>query len=102
VLFASIPPTFAAAFIITSGISEFILDFVSSKENKFVSALVDPTTLEKLLEALSFLISDEPTKPLLPKIKTLISYPFSFYSKKILTLVSYKLIKIKYNQLHVY
>tara|TARA_B100001996_G_C18633219_1_gene582605 strand:- start:240 stop:404 length:165 start_codon:yes stop_codon:yes gene_type:complete len=50
VLFAKIPPTFAAAFITKSGLVSFITLEVSSKENRFVSFLFEEiislTTLE--------------------------------------------------------
>ena len=52
VLFASIPPTFAAALIIKSGLVFLIVLFVSSKENKSVSSLVDSTTSVIILDFL--------------------------------------------------
>tara|TARA_A100000164_G_scaffold118514_1_gene104597 strand:+ start:184 stop:462 length:279 start_codon:yes stop_codon:yes gene_type:complete len=72
VLFASIPPTFAAALIIKSGLIFLIVFFVSSKENKSVSSLVDSTTSVMILDFLNFLTTAEPTRPLLPKTNALI------------------------------
>lgn len=46
VLFANIPPTFAAAFIIKSGFTSFIVFVVSSKEKRFVSFLFEPIISE--------------------------------------------------------
>jgi hypothetical protein len=82
VLFARIPPTFAAAFIIMSGFTDFIVAFVSSNKNKFVSFLLDSTTSVKRFELLNLLTTEEPTRPLLPKIKALIFHLTKFYSKK--------------------
>lgn len=82
VLLASIPPTFAAALTIMSGFTDFIIVFVSSKWNKFVSFLLDSITSEIILELLNLLTTEEPTRPLLPKIKALIIHLFKFYSKK--------------------
>tara|TARA_B100001778_G_C18204413_1_gene457177 strand:- start:89 stop:367 length:279 start_codon:yes stop_codon:yes gene_type:complete len=72
VLFASIPPTFAAALIIKSGLVFIIVLFVSSKENKSVSSLVDSTTSVIIFDFLNFLTTAEPTRPLLPKTNALI------------------------------
>ena len=44
VLFANIPPTFAAALIIMSGLTASIVLLVSARENKSVSFLLDWTT----------------------------------------------------------
>jgi len=71
VLFAYIPPTLAAALIIKSGCVSSILFFVSSYENKLVSDLIDEKTSKDLLSA-KILLTAFPTKPLLPKINTLI------------------------------
>ena len=48
-LFATIPPTFAAQFTITSGFSYSIFCNVESYEKRFVSFLLEETTLSKLL-----------------------------------------------------
>tara|TARA_Y100000816_G_C26104492_1_gene586393 strand:+ start:919 stop:1197 length:279 start_codon:yes stop_codon:yes gene_type:complete len=72
VLFASIPPTFAAALMIKSGLVFLIVLFVSSKENKSVSSLVDSTTSVIILDFINFLTTAEPTRPLLPKTNALI------------------------------
>ena len=72
VLFASIPPTFAAALIIKSGLVFIIVLSVSSKENKSVSSLVDSTTSVIIFDFLNFLTTAEPTRPLLPKTNALI------------------------------
>tara|TARA_B100001741_G_C16540643_1_gene594157 strand:+ start:1713 stop:1967 length:255 start_codon:yes stop_codon:yes gene_type:complete len=84
-LFANIPPTFAAAFIKISGLTSSIVFFVSSNENKLVSSLLDSITSVIISEFLNFLATDEPTSPLLPKIKALIFHLIKFYSKKIIT-----------------
>ena len=44
VLFANIPPTFAAALIIMFGLTASIVLLVSARENKSVSFLLDWTT----------------------------------------------------------
>ena len=58
---------------------------VSSNENKLVSSLLDSITSVIISEFLNFLATDEPTSPLLPKIKALIFHLIKFYSKKIIT-----------------
>jgi len=73
-LFAKIPPTLAAALMITSGLVTLILFEVSSYENKFVSSLVEGIIVISLFLSRT-LFNDLPTKPLLPKIKTLIIFP---------------------------
>lgn len=76
VLFANIPPTFAAAFIIKSGFTSLIVFVVSSKEKRFVSFLFEPIISETEFEFDKFLTRFEPTKPLEPKIRILIFFPF--------------------------
>lgn len=84
VSFAKIPPTFAAALTMTSGLTESIVNLVCSKENKSVSCLVEAITSENISEELNFLIKEDPTSPLLPKIKTFISHLSFSILKKII------------------
>ena len=97
-LFAIIPPTFAAAFIKQSGLISSIVFFVDLKENKSVSSLVDATTSVKLFELFNFLMREEPTSPPLPNTSTLISHLYKFHSKKISKLIlEKKRFDMKYN-----
>ena len=75
-LLAKIPPTFAAALIIKSGLAA-VIDFeVSSKENKLVSFLEEGITFVTLSEFDKILTKLEPTNPLDPNINILILLPF--------------------------
>ena len=76
VLFAKIPPTFAAALIIKSGFTSFIVLLVSSSEKRFVSCLLDPIISVTVFEFDKFLTRFDPTKPLDPKTRILIFSPF--------------------------
>ena len=76
-LLAIIPPTFAAAFTITSGIVSSIVLVVSSKEKRFVSLRLEGMTLVTIFEFDRIFTRFDPTKPLDPKIKTLIIFSFS-------------------------
>ena len=75
-LFAKIPPTFAAALIIKSGFISLIIFFVSSKENKFVSFLEDGITWVTFFDLDKLSTKLEPTNPLEPKINIFILFPF--------------------------
>jgi len=78
-LFASIPPTLAALFIIKSGCTLFIKKFVSSNENRFASFRVAGIT-SKFPDLVNILLTDEPTRPELPNIRTFfITSPFNIY-----------------------
>ena len=72
VLLARIPPTFAAALTITSGLKSFMVSYVSSKLKRFVSFLVEPNTLVYLSFLISALTVELPTKPVEPKTNILI------------------------------
>ena len=74
-LFAFIPPTFAAEFTITSGLNELIKDWVSSKENKSASFLVEAKTSWTFCDLPRTLSREDPTKPFPPSIKTFIQNP---------------------------
>lgn len=75
-LFAKIPPTFAAALIIKSGFTSLTIFFVSSKENKFVSFLEDGIIWVTFFDWDKLSTKLEPTNPLEPKINIFILYPF--------------------------
>ena len=77
VLFATIPPTFAAAFIKISGFVLSINFLVSSKLNRSASSLVAGIMLYPSFSFARVDFNDDPTKPLLPKIKTLILIPLT-------------------------
>ena len=63
VLFACIPPTFAAALIIISGFIFEIKFFVSSNKNRSASFLVALKTFSTFFELLRILVKELPTKP---------------------------------------
>jgi|TARA_B110000003_G_C16605842_1_gene517462 hypothetical protein len=79
VLLAKIPPTFAAALIIKSGLVSLINFEVSSKENKSVSFLEEGITSVTVSEFDKILTKLEPTSPLDPNINTLILLPFASF-----------------------
>jgi len=87
VLFAIIPPTFAAALIKQSGLISSIVFLVDSKEKRSVSFLVEATTSVNFSDLFNFLIREEPTSPPLPNTSTLIFHLYKFYSKKISNLI---------------
>ena len=50
---------------------------VESKENKFVSSLVDAMTSDTFEKLFKFLINEDPTNPVLPKIITFKNSPLA-------------------------
>ena len=97
-LFAIIPPTFAAALIKQSGLISSIVFLVDSKEKRSVSFLVEATTSVNFSDLFNFLIREEPTSPPLPNTSTLIFHLYKFHSKKISKLIlEKKRFDMKYN-----
>ena len=76
-MLAIIPPTFAAAFTITSGMVSSIVFNVSFKEKRSVSLRFEGMTWVTIFEFDRIFTRFDPTKPLDPKIKTLIIFSFS-------------------------
>ena len=76
-MLAIIPPTFAAAFTITSGMVSSIVFNVSFKEKRSVSLRFEGMTRVTIFEFDRIFTRFDPTKPLDPKIKTLIIFSFS-------------------------